>query len=242
MKSLKAILHNPTSQQLLEQYFPYPLCMQPTPAQPPKRHQCHGQEECLGQNSSKRCALFQILNQVIHIVQVSRQQVLLLLRGSCHLTLAISPLTTGTSICAVERSCKLTRTALQHCGDGNCAVCRGDGWRFGNEVEVQELDELKLHFSGCFAGLEEAGNCQEAIKIFEGTSILRCFDQSAYEGYDGRGLDGGAVDWFEEVEEMLKRGAGSVFGKCQHRRWIQTFIYSSLENKLLEGGCSNRLP
>jgi hypothetical protein len=31
-------------------------------------------------------------------------------------------------------------------------------------------------------------------------------------------LDGGAVDWFEEVEEMLKRGARSVFRKCQHRR------------------------
>jgi hypothetical protein len=127
--------------------------------------------------------------------------------------LAISPLSTSTSICAVECSCKLTRTALQHCGDGNCAICRGDGWRFGHEVEVQEFDELKLHFSACFAGLEEACNCQEAIEVFECTGILRCFDQGAYEGYDGRGLDCRAVDWFEEVEEVLKRGAGSVFVK-----------------------------
>jgi len=242
MKFVEVILQNPTSEQLLEQYFPYPLVMQPTPAQPPKRHQCHRQKEISGQHSSKWRALFQVFNQVIHIVQVSRQQVLLLLRGSCHLTLAICTLSPSTGICTVECSCELAGTALQHCGDGNCAICRGDGWCFGHEVEVQEFDELKLHFSACFAGLEEACNCQKAIEVFEGTSILRGFDEGAYEGYDGCGLDGRAVDWFKEVEEMLKRGAGSVFGKRQYTRWIQTFIYSSLENKLLEGGCSSRIP
>jgi hypothetical protein len=29
---------------------------------------------------------------------------------------------------------------------------------------------------------------------------LRGVDESAYEGYDGCGLDGRAVDWFEEVK------------------------------------------
>jgi hypothetical protein len=197
----------------------------------------------LGEDPSKWCALLQILHQVIHIVQVSRQQVLLLLCGSYDLTLAIGPLSTTTGVCAVvECSCELARTALQHCWHRNCAVCGGDGWCFGHEVEIQELDELKLHFSACFAGLEEACDCQEAIEIFEGSSVLRGFDECAYEGYDGGGLDGRAINWFEEVKQMLIRGAWSVFKKWQCARWIQTFMYSSLENKLLEGGCRSRMP
>ena len=32
---------------------------------------------------------------------------------------------------------------------------------------------------------------------------MRGFDEGAYEGYDGRGLDGRAVDWFEEIEQVL---------------------------------------
>jgi hypothetical protein len=104
----------------------------------------------------------------------------------------------------VECSCELTRTTLQHCGDGSRGDCRRDRGCLGHEIEVQELDELKLHFSTCFAGFEETGNCQKAIEVLEGTGILRGFDEGAYEGYDGRRLDGRTVDWFEEVEEMLK--------------------------------------
>jgi len=116
------------------------------------------------QDSSKWRALLQILDQIVHVVQVSRQQVLLLFRGSRGITLTIGTLSTSTSIgTVVERSSELTRTTLQHGGDGDGAVCRGDGGRFGHEVEVQELDELKLHLSACFAGLEQAGNCQETI-------------------------------------------------------------------------------
>jgi hypothetical protein len=89
---------------------------------------------------------------------------------------------------------------LQHCGDRDGTVCSGDRGRFGHEVEVQELDELKLHFSACFAGLEEAGYGQEAIEVLKGTCVLRGVHESAYEGYDGCGLDGRAVDWFEEVK------------------------------------------
>ena len=153
------------------------------------------------QDASKRCALLQILHQIIHIVQVSRQQVLLFLCGSRGIALAIGTLSTSTIICTVvECSCEFTRTALQHCGDRNGAVCSGDRGCFGHEVKVQELDELKLHFSACFAGLEEAGYGQEAIEVLEGTRVLRGVDEGAYEGYDGGGLDGRAVDGFEEVK------------------------------------------
>jgi hypothetical protein len=153
------------------------------------------------QSSSKRCALLQILHQIIHIVQVSRQQVLLLLCGSRNITLAIGTLSTSAIICTViECACKLTRASLQHCRDGNSTACRGDGGRFGHEVEVQKLDELKLNFSACFSGLEEASYCQEAIEVLKGTGILRGFDESAYKGDDGCGLDGRAVDGFEEVK------------------------------------------
>jgi hypothetical protein len=173
----------------------------------PERRQCGQQKgnSDLRQDSSKWCALFQILHQIIHIVQVSCQLVLLLLCGSRGITLAIGTLSTSTIICTVvERSGELARTTLQHCGDGDGTVCGGYRGRFRHEVEVQELDELKLHFSTCLAGLEEAGNCQQSIKVFEGTGILRGFDKGAHEGYDGCGLDGRAVDWFEEVEEVLK--------------------------------------
>lgn len=158
----------------------------------------------LGQDSSKRRALLQILHQIVHVIQVSRQQVLLLLRGSRGITLAISTLSTTTMVCTiVECSCELTRTTLQHCRDGGCADCRWDRGCLGHEIEVQELDELKLHFSTCFAGFEEAGDCQKAIEVLECTGILWCFNEGAYEGYDSRGLDGRTVDRFEEVEEML---------------------------------------
>ncbi len=168
---------------------------------------------------------------------------MLLLGGSGDFTLAIGPLSATTSIrTVVECACKLTGTALQHRGDGNGTVCRGNGWCFGHEIEVQELDQLKLHFSACFAGLEEACDCQEAIEVFKGTSILRGFDQSAYEGYDRRGLDGRAVDRLEEVEEVLIREVELVFKNWQSTIGLQTFIYSSLENKLLEGGCSSIIP
>jgi len=156
------------------------------------------------QDSSKRRALLQILHQIIHVVQISRQQALLLLSGSCGVTLTIGTLSTSTSICTVvECSGELTGTTLQHGGYGNGAIRGRDRRRFGHEVEVQKLDELKLHFSACFAGLEEAGNCQETIEVFESTGVLRSFDEGAYEGDDGRGLDGRAVDWFEEVEQVL---------------------------------------
>ncbi len=111
----------------------------------------------LGEDSSKRCALLQILHQVIHIVQVSSQQILFLFRGSSNVTHAVAPLSTTTIIrTVVECSCELTRTALQHCRDGKCAVGGGDGWCLGHEVEIQEFHELKLHLPACFAGLEEA--------------------------------------------------------------------------------------
>lgn len=158
----------------------------------------------LDQDSSKRRALLQILHQIVYVVQVSRQQVLLLLRGFRGITLAISTLSTGTMVCTVvECSCELTRTTLQHCGDGGCGDRRWDRGCLGHEIEVQELDELKLHLSTCFAGFEEAGDCQKAIEVLERTGILRGFDECAYEGYDRRGLDGRTVDGFEEVEKML---------------------------------------
>ncbi len=158
----------------------------------------------LGQDSSKRRTLLQILHQIVHVVQVSRQQVLLLLRGSRGITLTISTLSTGTMVCTVvECSCELTRTTLHHCGDGSRGDGRWDRGCLGHEIEVQELDELKLHFSTCFAGFEEAGDCQKAIEVLECTGILWGFDEGAHEGYDGRGLDGRTVDGFEEVEEML---------------------------------------
>jgi hypothetical protein len=175
--------------------------MQPTPAQPPNAINATNTRKYSRQDASKRCALFQIFHQIIHIVQVSRQQVLLFLCGSRGITLAIGTLSTSTIICTVvECSCEFTWTALQHCGDRNGTVCSGDRGRFGHEVEVEELDELKLHFSACFAGLEEAGYCQEAIEVLEGTRVLRGVDEGAYEGYDGCGLYGRAVDWFEEVK------------------------------------------
>lgn len=116
------------------------------------------------QDSSKRCALLQILHQIIHVVQISRQQVLLLLSGPRSITLTIGTLSTSTIICTVvECSSELTGTTLQHRRDGDGAVRGGDRRRFGHEIEVQKLHELKLHLSACFAGLEEAGDCQEAI-------------------------------------------------------------------------------
>jgi hypothetical protein len=194
--------------ELVEQIFSQSIyVMQPTPAQPPRTPSMRPTEEKLRSKTRLLQTVCSLSNPPPNHSRYSGilPTDLFLLCGSRDITLAIGTFSTSPIVCTVvERSCELARTTLQHGGDGDGAVCRGYGGRFGHEVEVQELDELELHFSTCFAGLEEAGNCQEAIKVFEGTGVLRGFDESAYEGYDGCGLDGWAVDGFEEVEEVLK--------------------------------------
>lgn len=154
----------------------------------------------LRQCSSERRTLSQICDQVIHTTQIVSQQRLLLLSRPSYLTLAIGPLPT---LSIIECACQFAGTALQHCRDRDGAVRRWDGRCFGHEIEVEEFDELELDLSACFAGLEDRRDGQEAVEVLECACILGRLDECACKGDDGCGLDGWAVDGFEEIEEML---------------------------------------
>ena len=133
---------------------------------------------------------------------------------------------------------------MQHCWDRNCAVRRWDRWCFGHEVEVEEFDELELDFSAGLAGLENRCDGQESVEVLECARVLRGLDEGACEGDDCCRLDGWAIDRLKEVKEMLLSNRISIdhFWFLKAYRGIRTFIYSSLENKVLDGGCSNKLP
>lgn len=92
---------------------------------------------------------------------------------------------------------------MQHCWDRDSAVCGWDRRCLGHEVEVEEFDELELDFSACFAGLKDRCDSQESIEVLECARVLRRFYEGACKGDDSCGLDGWAVDWFEEIKEML---------------------------------------
>lgn len=169
--------------------------MQPTPQE---RHPCFQlTKETPSQRTTKRRPLSQIRHQIIHTIQKPPQQLLLLSRRPRHLTRTIRPL--PPRILASKRSGQFTGTPLQHAR----VVGRGNRRCFGHEVEVEELDEFFLDFSGCFAGFEGRGYGEEAFEGFEGAGVLGGVDEGADEGYDGCGLDGWTPHWFEEVEELL---------------------------------------
>jgi hypothetical protein len=155
----------------------------------------------LAYDTTKWCACSQILDQILNTAQMPAKQRLLLLRGSCSLAVTIGPFPAcGISI---ERPSELTRTALKHCGYGSPSIGSGDRWHFGHQVEVQELNELELHISGCRSRLEERGNSQQTIQILECAGIFRSVNQGDYQSEQGCRLDGRAVDGLKKVEEKL---------------------------------------
>lgn len=79
----------------------------------------------------------------------------------------------------------------------------GDGGRLGHEVEVEELHGLELDVAGGAARLEDGGDGEEAVEVLEGAGVAGGLEQGDDQDQEGGGLDGGAVDGLEEVEEEL---------------------------------------
>lgn len=200
----------------------------------------------LRQRTAERRALSQVGHQIIDAAQIVPQQMLLLFGGPRDEVVAVRSLP---ALPTIEGPGQLTRTALQHGRDGRRAVGGRDGRRLGHEVEVEELDELELDIAGRLAGLEERGDGKKAIQVLECARVLGRLDEGAGERDDGGGLDCWAVDGLKEVEKMLypcqqtaSRVAANAKKSIKTPEVIRTFIYSSLENNDLLGGCSSKLP
>ena len=130
------------------------------------------------------------------------QQLLLLLCRQSIQSLKIL-LTASPPRSLLERTRKLARAPLQHSRYRIPLTRAGDRGCLGHEVEVEELDELELDLAGGGAGFEEGGYGEEAVEGFESAGIEGVRDEGDDESEEGGGLNGRAVDRFEEVEEEL---------------------------------------
>lgn len=154
--------------------------------QPPKK-------STLAQGAPKRRTLPQILDQIIHIAQVSPQQSLLLLGRFRPL---VRPSRSSSGHVSTVPGRILAWTSLQRGRGARAAGGRGPLW---HEVEVEELDQLDLDLATCRALFEEGGDGQETVEGLKGTRVGRLVQQGADEDEEGGGLDGGAVGGLEEV-------------------------------------------
>lgn len=166
-------------------------------------------------SSHKRRVLLQVPDQIIHIGQMLAQHPLLALgtqRLAAHGTVdaldlaAVGQQQLAGAVVARRReraalaatSCATT-VARRQSGGGR----RRGRRRLGHEVEVQELHGLELDVAGGGARLEDGGHGEQAVELLEGAGVARRVEEGDDEHEEGRGLDGGAVYWFEEVEEEL---------------------------------------
>lgn len=154
---------------------------------------------------------------------------MLFFRRPCNLTLAVRSRSSST-VSPIECTRKLAGRPLQHGRDRGSAVCRWNRRCFRHEVEVEELDQLELHLAARFARLENRGDCEETIEVLECAGILRGVDQDADQGDDSGGLDGWAIDWFEEVEEMLY-----MLVNCKECSFWGTYIHIKLPREQRPG-------
>ena len=161
-------------------------------------------------DTAKRRADPEILDQVLHAAQMSTQQLLLLIRRKLapHLAAISPPAVRGggggrSSSSVREGARELTGAALQHGGDRVALSRAGDGGHLGHEVEVEELDELELDLAGRGARLEERRDGEEAVEGLKGARVTGRVDEGDDEREEGRRLDRGAVVRLEEVEEEL---------------------------------------
>lgn len=148
------------------------------------------------------CVLSQVLNQIVHVVQIPSKQLLLLLRGLCSFVIrSTASITTHVCIPPFKRCHQLARTPLQraHCRV-RCAD-RSDRRRLRHEVEVEELDDLEFDVLCRATRLEERGYCEEAVEVLEGAGVLRGTEEGGDEDEKGAALDSRAVVGIKKVQK-----------------------------------------
>jgi hypothetical protein len=80
-----------------------------------------------------------------------------------------------------ERARQLARTALQHRGHRVARAGGRDAGGLGQQVEVEEFDELQLYFARGAARFEERSYGEETIKGLEGARIGGLAEEGADE-------------------------------------------------------------
>lgn len=152
--------------------------------------------------ASKGRTRAKIFDQILNIAQVAAEKLLLLARGQRAADLAVGAAALARRV-APKGARELAGTALEHIRQRVAAVGAGDGGRLGHEVKVEKLDELELDLARGGARLEERGDGEQAVEALEDARVLRHVDEGDDEGEEGGGLNGRAVEGFEEVEEQL---------------------------------------
>lgn len=107
--------------------------------------------------------------------------------------------TAGRRSCG-ERPAQFTAAPLQQV---SFVAGPGNGRGLGHEVKVQKLHGFEFDVAGGRAGLEDGRDGEQTVELFKSARVLRGLEQGDDKDLEGGGLDGGAVDWFEEVEEEL---------------------------------------
>lgn len=141
--------------------------------------------------------LLQIPHQIIDIRQMLAQHTLLALD-------------------AQRRRRRVARLLSAQLAGALRAVAAASGSRrLGHEVEVQELHRLELDVAGGGARLEDGRHGEQAVELLKGAGVAGRLEEGGDEHEEGGGLDGGAVDGFEEVEEELCEEGAVSHGVCR---------------------------
>lgn len=164
-------------------------------------HYCH-ESRFLGVLVDGRAegrGFFEVLHEVLDVVQVPAQESLLFVGGSRvtdHLA------TTAAGAVGVLRHWsgrELARAALQT----RWAAAPAENGGLRHEVEVQELHQLQLDLARGATLLEERCDSEKTIEVLKGAGIGRAVQQRRDESEQGGRLDGRAVDRVEQVQQQI---------------------------------------